>query len=84
MLEVLLERGRRAGPVSGGLRILFAEALDVDRDRGQDMLEVNLGGAVVAVAAHSMAVDDLVDGALDARAGVIEAQPGGIRTPPSP
>jgi hypothetical protein len=58
-----------------GVRVLSAEALEVDRDRGQDVLNVDLGGPVVAAATHLMGVDDLVDGALDAGAGVVETQP---------
>lgn len=57
------------------MRLLGAEAFDVDGDRGQDMLDVRPGCAPVAAAAHLMRVGQLVDRALDAGACGVEAPP---------
>jgi hypothetical protein len=52
-----------AGPVSPGRQL--AESFDVDRDGGQDVLEVGLGLPVVAAVAHAVAAGELADGAFD-------------------
>ena len=44
------------------------DALDVDGDGGEDVLDMGLGLAAVAGLSHAVAVDELVDGALDAGA----------------
>jgi len=74
-VEALLERGRRARPigVTGGL--LKAQPLDVDRECGQDVLDVRLGQAAVATSASSMAVHELLDGALGPGAQPVEPAP---------
>ncbi|MFJ8098504.1 hypothetical protein [Streptomyces griseofuscus] len=41
------------------------DAFEVDRDGGQDVLDVSLGFAAVAALAHAVAVDELADRALD-------------------
>lgn len=58
--EVLLERCGRPGSVGGVSGHLVAEAFDVDGDRGQNVLDVSLGQAVVAAPAHPVAVGELV------------------------
>jgi hypothetical protein len=61
--------------VAGGQ---LAEALDVDGDGGEDVLEVGLGLASAAAVAHVVAVGELADGALDAGPDGVALVPGGI------
>jgi hypothetical protein len=56
----------------------LAEALDVDGDGGEDVLEVGLGLASAAAVAHVAAVGELADGALDAGPDGVALVPGGI------
>jgi hypothetical protein len=74
-VEVLLECGRRPGAVGGVVGFLPGEAFDVDRDGGQHVLDVGFVQAVVAAAAHLVAVDAFADRALDARSGGVQALP---------
>ena len=55
-----------------------AEALDVDGDGGQDVLEVGLGLSPVAAVAHAAAVGEFADGALDAGPDGVALVPGGV------
>jgi hypothetical protein len=55
-----------------------AEALDVDGDGGQDVLEVGLGLPAVAAVAHAVAAGELADGALDAGPDCVALVPGGV------
>jgi hypothetical protein len=52
------------------------DAFDVDGDGGEDVLDVGLGLAAVAGLSHAVAVDELVDGALDAGAHCVVGLPG--------
>ena len=54
----------------------MAEAFDVDRDGGQDMLQVGLG--LSAAVAHAVAAGELADGALDAGPHGVALMPGGV------
>ena len=56
----------------------LAEALDVDGDGGEDVLEVGLGLPPVAAVAHAVAVGELADGALDAGPDCVPLVPGGV------
>ena len=56
----------------------LAEALDVDGDGGEDVLEVGLGLSPVAAVAHAVAVGELADGALDAGPDGVALVPGGV------
>ena len=56
----------------------LAEAFDVDRDGGQDMLQVGLGLSPVAAVAHAVAAGELADGALDAGSHSVALVPGGV------
>ena len=56
----------------------LAEALDVDGDGGERVLEVGLGLASVAAVAHVVAVGELADGALDAGPDGVALVPGGV------
>jgi hypothetical protein len=56
----------------------MAEALDVDRDGGQDVLEVGPGLPAVAAVAHVVATGELADGALDAGPDGVALVPGGV------
>ena len=56
----------------------LAEALDVDRDGGQDMLQVGLGMSPVAAVAHAVAAGKLADGALEAGSHGVALVPGGV------
>jgi hypothetical protein len=67
-VEVLLESRGWPGPVVGVGGFLLAEPFDVDRDRGQDVLDVCLGLAAVAAVAGSVSDGELGDGALGAGA----------------
>jgi hypothetical protein len=77
LVEVLLE-GRRwpRGCALAGRHL--AEALDVDRDGGQDVLQVSLGLALVAAVAHAVAAGELADGALNAGPDGVALVPGGV------
>src|SRR5262245_34611584 len=80
--------GCRAGRCSPGTRSAaggcalvgwdLAEALDVDRDGGQDVRQVSLGLAPVATVAHAVAGGELADGALDAGPDGVALVPGGV------
>src|SRR5215831_13435423 len=80
--------GCRAGRGSPGTRSAaggcalvgweLAEAFDVDRDGGQDMLQVGLGLSPVAAVAHAVAAGELADGALDAGPHSVALVPGGV------
>ena len=59
-------------------RVELAQAFDVDRDGGQDMLQVGLGLSAVAAVAHAVAAGELTDGALDAGPHGVALVPGGI------
>jgi hypothetical protein len=59
-------------------RLGVAEALDVDGDGGQDVLQVGLGLSPVAAAAHAVTAGDFADGALDAGLRGVALVPGGI------
>jgi hypothetical protein len=48
-------------------RFVGVEALDVDRDGGQNVLGVSLGMSVVAAVACPVAAGELGDGAFDAK-----------------
>jgi hypothetical protein len=76
-VEVALEgcRWSLGGALVGGH---LAEALDVDRDGGEDVLQVGLGLSPVAAVAHAVAVGELADGALDAGPDGVALVPGGI------
>jgi hypothetical protein len=56
----------------------MAEALDVDRDGSQDVLEVGPGLPAVAAVAHVVATGELADGALDAGPDGVALVPGGV------
>ena len=56
----------------------LAEALDVDGDGGEDVLEVGLGLPAVAAAAHAVAVGELADGGLDSGPHGVGLVPGGV------
>src|SRR5215831_8468729 len=80
--------GCRAGRGSPGTRSAaggcalvgweLAEAFDVDRDGGQDMLQVGLGLSPVAAVAHAVAAGELADGALDAGPHGVALMPGEV------
>jgi hypothetical protein len=77
LVEVVLE-GRwwsRGCALAGWL---LAEALDVDGDGGEDVLEVGFGLPAVAAVAHAVAVGELADGALDAGPDCVALVPGGV------
>jgi hypothetical protein len=74
--QVLLEAGR--GPGGGVSCFEGGEAVNVDRDRREDVLEVCLVLAPVTAAAGTVSVDGLVDGPLVAGAGAVDALPGWI------
>jgi hypothetical protein len=57
---------------------LLAEALDVDGDGGQELLDVGFGLAAVAAVAHAVAVGELADGALDAGPDYVAFVPGRV------
>ncbi|GHA44722.1 hypothetical protein GCM10010329_79260 [Streptomyces spiroverticillatus] len=54
---------------------MLGEALHVDGDGGQDVLDVSPGQAAVAAAPRLMVVDELVHRSFDAGAGGVEAPP---------
>jgi hypothetical protein len=56
----------------------LAKVFDVDRDGGQDVLQVGLGLAPVAAVAHAVAVGEFADGALDAGPHGVALVPGGV------
>jgi hypothetical protein len=56
----------------------LAEALDVDGDSGEDVLEVGLGLPAVAAVTHAVAIGELADGALDAGSDSVALVPGGV------
>jgi hypothetical protein len=77
LVEVVLERRWRSrGRVLAGRQ--WAEALDVDGDGGQDVLQVGLGLSPVAAVAHAVAAGELADGALDAGPYRVALVPGGV------
>src|SRR5207237_562157 len=55
-----------------------AEALDVDGDGGQDVLQVGLGLPAVAAVAHAVAAGEFADGALDAGPDGVALVPGRV------
>src|SRR5262249_35607770 len=61
LIEVGLEGGRSAWPGCFLGRWEAAEALDVDGDGGQDVLDVGLFLSSVAAASHAVSVGELVD-----------------------
>ena len=63
LVEVVLE-GRWWSRGCALVGWLLAEALDVDGDGSEDVLEVGLGLPAVAAVAHAVAVGELADGAL--------------------
>jgi hypothetical protein len=77
LVEVVLE-GRRwsRGCALAGWEL--AAAFDVNRDGGQDILQVSLGLSPVAAVAHAVAAGELADGALDAGPHGVALVPGGI------
>ncbi|GAA3479462.1 hypothetical protein GCM10018966_039920 [Streptomyces yanii] len=64
--------GRVGGAVGRVLGLLGAEAFDADGGRSPDVLDTGSGDAVVTAAAHPVAVDELVHGALAAGARSVE------------
>jgi hypothetical protein len=64
LVEVVLEDGRLAGCGCFLGRCQSAEALDIDGDGRQDVLDVGLSLSSVAAVAHAVAVGELVDGSL--------------------
>ena len=77
LVEVVLERRRRSrGCALAGRQL--AEALDVDRDGGQDVLQVGLGLSPVAAVAHAVAMGGFADGALDAGPHRVALVPGRV------
>ena len=77
LVKVVSERRRRPrGCALAGWEL--AEAFDVDRDGGQDMLQVGLGLSPVAAVAHAVAAGELADGALDAGPHSVALVPGGV------
>src|SRR5690349_4052119 len=77
LVKVVLERRRQPGGCAlAGWQL--AEALDVDRDGGQDVLEVGLGLSPVAAVAHAVAAGELADRALDAGPDRVALVPGGV------
>ena len=77
LVKVVLERrGRSRGYALAGWEL--AEAFDVDRDGGQDVLEVGFGLAAIAAVAHAVAVGELADGAFDAGPDGVALVPGGV------
>jgi hypothetical protein len=76
LVKVVLERRRWSRAGSPGRQL--AEAFDVDRDGGQDVLEVGLGLPAVAAVAHAVAAGELADGALDAGPDRVELVSGGV------
>jgi hypothetical protein len=71
----VLEGGRLAAWGRFRGRGQSAEALNVDGDGGQDVLEVGLVLSSVAAAAHAVAVDELVDRAFDSGADRVAGLP---------
>jgi hypothetical protein len=57
---------------------LFGKAFDVHDDRGQNVLDVSLGQAVVTAAARPVTEGQLGDGALDSGAHGVDLTPGGV------
>jgi hypothetical protein len=77
LVKVVLERRRRPrGCALAGWEL--AEALDVDRDGGEDVLRVGLGLPAVAAVAHAVAAGELADSALDAGPHSVALMPGGV------
>src|SRR4051812_2224685 len=75
LVEVVLEGSR---PTERGCflgRWQSAEALDVDGDGGQDVLDVGLSLSSVAATAHTVAVGELVDRALHSGAHRVAGLP---------
>ena len=56
----------------------MAEALDVDGDGGEDVLDVGLGLVSVAAVAHAVAAGERAHGALDAGPDCVALAPGGV------
>lgn len=77
LVEVVLERcwWSRGCALTGRQ---LAEAFDVDRDGGQDVLQAGFGLSPVAAVAHAVAVGELADGALDAGPDGVALVPGGV------
>jgi len=71
--DVFLERGGLSLLLTW--RFVSVEALGIDRDGGQDVLGASLGMSVVAAAACPVAASELGDGAFDAGADAVGAQP---------
>jgi hypothetical protein len=77
LVKVVLERRRRSrGCALAGWDL--AEAFDVDRDGGQDMLQVGLGLSSAAAVAHAVTAGELADGAVDAGPHGVALVPGGV------
>ena len=77
LVKVVLERRRRPrGCALAGWEL--AEAFYVDRDGGQDMLQVGFGLSPVAAVAHAVAAGELADGSLDAGPHSVALVPGGV------
>ena len=77
LVEVVLEGCRWSrGCALAGRQL--AEALGIDGDGGEDVLEVGLGLPPVAAVAHAVAVSELADGALDAGPDCVPLVPGGV------
>lgn len=74
--DVFLERGGLSFSMTW--RFVGVEALDVDGYGGQDVLGVSLGVSVVAAVVCPVAAGELGDGAFDARADSVGAQPVGV------
>ena len=77
LVEVVLEgRWWLRGCALAGRRL--AEALDVDGDGGEDVLEAGLGLPAVAAVTHAVAVGEPAAGALDAGPDCVALVPGGV------
>ncbi|MGN9822073.1 hypothetical protein ACTMUQ_43205 [Streptomyces sp. SD11] len=64
-IKEALECGWVPGLPGGRRRQVDTDAFEIDRDSGQDVLDVGLGFTSVAAPAHAVAVDELADCAFD-------------------
>src|ERR1051326_9026248 len=79
-IQKLLEGGWWSGAAQFVWRCLLAEALDIDRDRGEDMLDVGFVATPVPAPAHTVAVNELEDGGLDPGPHGVALPPGRLLT----
>jgi hypothetical protein len=78
--DVFLKRGGLSLPLTW--RFVGVEALGIDRDDDQDVLGVSLGRSVVSTVACPVAAGEPSDGAFNAGADAVVAQP--VRAGPLP